>query len=83
MSEKYLGYSIAADDDNLAIPGYTLTQSDHSSNNKPGGVCVYYKKFLPLRVLDIQYLHECIHFELKTGDKFCDFVALYRSPSQT
>ena len=39
--------------------------------------------FLPLRVLDIQYLHECINFELKVGDKLCSFVAYYRSPSQT
>ena len=34
--------------------------------------------FLPLRVLDIQYLHECINFELKIGDKLCNFAALYR-----
>ena len=36
-----------------------------------------------LRVLDIQYLNECINFELKIGDKLCTFVALYRSPSQS
>ena len=41
------------------------------------------KIFLPLQVLDIQYLLECINFELKIGDKLCKFVALYRSPSQT
>ena len=77
LSETYLDSSVAPDDDNLEI------RSDHTSNNNPGGVCVYYKHFLPLRVLDIQYLHECINFELKIGDKFCNFVALYRSPSQT
>ena len=38
---------------------------------------------MPLRVLDIKYLHECINFEIKIGDKLCNFVALYRSPSQT
>ena len=38
---------------------------------------------MPLRVLDIQYLLECINFELKIGVKLCNFVALYRSPSQT
>ena len=36
-----------------------------------------------LRVLDIQYLNECINFELKIGDKLCTFVALYRSPNQS
>ena len=45
-------------------------------------VCVYYKNLLLLRVLDMQYLHECINFELKIGEKLCNFVALYISPSQ-
>ena len=36
-----------------------------------------------VRVLDIQYLNECINFELKIGDKLCTFVALYRSRSQS
>ena len=35
-------------DDNLEISGYGLVRSDHPSNNKRGGVCVYYKIFLPL-----------------------------------
>ena len=83
LSETYLDSSGAPDDDNLLISGYSLVRSDHPSNNKRGGVCVYYKTFLPMRVLDIQYLHECINFELKIGDKLCNFVALYRSPSQT
>ena len=28
-------------------------------------------------------LQESICFELKTGDKTCDFLSLYRSPSQS
>ena len=83
LSEAYLDSSVAPDDDNLEISGYSLVRSDHPSNNKRGGVCVYYKHFLPLRVLDIQCLHECINFELKIGDKLYNFVALYKSPSQT
>ena len=38
---------------------------------------------MPLIVLDIQYLNECINFGLKIGDKLCTFAALYRSPSQS
>ena len=83
LSETYLDSSVAPDDDNLEISGCSLFRSDHPSNNKRGGVCAYCKNFLPLRVLDIQYLHECINFELKIGDKLCYFVAFYRSPSQT
>ena len=83
LSETYLDSSVAPDDGNLEISGYSLVRFDHLSKNKCGGVCVYYKNCLPLRVLDIQYLDQCINFELKIGDKLCNFVALYRPPSQT
>ena len=59
----------------MAISGYNLIRSDHPSNNKRGGVCIYYKNFLPLRVLSIQYL--------QVGCKICNFISLYRSRSQT
>ena len=55
----------------------------HPTNTKRGGVCIYYKKCLPLRVLNIIFLNECINFELRIGDKTCNFVVLYRSPSQS
>ena len=83
LSETYLDSTVASDDENLEITGYNLVRSDHPANNERGGVCLYYKTYLPLRVLDIQYLNECINFELKIGDKLCTFVALYRSPSQS
>ena len=83
LSETYFDSSTSSDDDNLAISGYNLIRSDHPSNNKRGGVCIYYKNFLPLRVLGIQYLQECINFELNIGGKICNFISLYRSPSQT
>ena len=83
LSETYLDSSTTSDDDNLAISGYNLIRSNHPSNNKRGGVCIYYKNFLPLRVLSIQYLQEYINFELNIGGKICNFISLYRSPSQT
>ena len=69
LSETYLDSTVASDDENLEITGYNLVRSDHPANTKRGGVCLYYKTCLPLRVLDIQYLNECINFELKIGDK--------------
>ena len=82
LSETYLDSSTTSDDDNLAISGYNLIRSDHPSNNKRGGVCIYYKNFLPLRVFSIQYLQECVNFELNIGGKICNFIFLYRSRSQ-
>ena len=83
LSETYLDSSTTSDDDNLAISGYNLIRSDHPSNNKRYGVCIYYKNFLHLRVLSIQYLQEYINFELNIGGKICNFISLYRSLSQT
>ena len=83
ISKTYLDSSTAYDDSNLEIAGYNLIRSDHSSNKKRGGVCIFYKNSLPLRVLSIHYLQECINFELKIGDKLCNFISLYRSPSQS
>ena len=60
-----------------------LIRSDHPSSNKRGGIYIYYKHFLPLRILNVQYLQECINFEMKIDDKNCNFRSLYRPPSQT
>ena len=81
--EIYLDSGTLSDDNNLEISGYTLVRSDHHSNSKKGGVCIYYTSFLPLRILNVQYLQESICFELKIGDKTCNFLSLYRSPSQS
>ena len=83
LSETYLDSTVASSDENLQISGYNLVRSDHPANTKRVGVCLYYKTCLSLRVLGIQYLKECINFELKIGDKLCTFAALYRSPSQS
>ena len=83
LSETYLDCSTTSDGDNLAISGYNVIRPDHPSNNKHGGVCIYYKKLLPLHVLSIKYLQECINFELDIGGKICNFISLYRFPSQT
>ena len=48
LSETYLDSTIRSDNDNLEIPGYNLVRSDHPSNNKRGGVCIYCKASLPL-----------------------------------
>ena len=56
LSETYLDSSTTSDDDNLTISGYNLIRSNHPSNNKCGGICIYYKNVLPLHVLSIQYV---------------------------
>ena len=81
-SETYLDSSNSHDDNNLQIPGYNLYRVDHPLNIKRGGVCIYCKISLPLKIKNIQYLQECINFEIKIKGKLCNFITLYRSPNQ-
>ena len=55
-----------------------MIRFDHPSNNKRGGFGIYYKNFLPLKFIDVNYLSESILFQLQIGS-----ISLYRSPSQT
>ena len=82
-SETYLDSKIPLGDDNLEISGYMLFHSDHPSNTRRRGVRLYYKNNLLLRVVNIGYLNECLTLELKVGDKICNLVVLYRSPSDS
>ena len=62
--------------------GYDLFRADHPSNTKRGGVCIYYRNSLHLKILSIQYLQECINFEISIEGKRCRFLPLYCSPNQ-
>ena len=53
LSEIYVNSSIPYDDDNLETLGSNLIRADHPSEDKRGGVCIYYKNTLPLKVPDI------------------------------
>ena len=82
LSQTFLNSDISCDDKNLQLPGFDLIRVDYPSNVKRGGVCIYYRNLLPLKLTNIHYLNECITFEIKYGDKICNFVSLYRSPNQ-
>ena len=83
LAETFLNSDILSDDNDIAIPGYSLLRSDHPSNSRRGGVCLYYRQSLPLKVLDLNYLDECIIFEINIEGKQCFFLLNYRSPSQS
>ena len=42
-----------------------------------GGVCIYFRNYLPLKILKIDNLQETITFELQIDSKICKFVFLY------
>ena len=85
ISETFLDSTIASDDPRLVLEGYSIIRSDHTSNSKRGGVCIYYKSHLPLvQRSDLTNLDECIVCELQNSRSKRVFItALYRSPSQS
>ena len=82
-SETYLNSETFSNNENLNIPGYNLIRVDHLSNDKRGGVFIYFKESLPLRLYNVSHLNECICFEIMISNKLCNFIPLYRSPSQS
>ena len=83
LSETYHDPKTLLDDDNLDIAGYKLVRSDHPSNSKRGGVCIYYKEPLLLRFINANYSNECVRFIIRIGEKLCSFISLYRTSNQT
>ena len=73
----------AYDDENLMIEGYNIVRSEHSPNSGRGGVGLYYKNSLVLKILHIKCFQECIVFQVLIWKKLSNFISLYQSPSQT
>ena len=83
VSEIFLNSETTPNDPNLEIPSYNMYRADHPSNCKRGGVCIFYEATIPLRVLNMSNLNECINFEVSIANKMCHFIHLYRSPNLT
>ena len=60
LSKTYLNSGILSEDPNLEANGYDLIRADHQSNVKRGGVRIYYENHLPLKLININFLHECL-----------------------
>ena len=52
LTETFLNSSILGDDNRIKIDGYNLIRSDHPSDSKKSGVCIYYKEHIPLILRD-------------------------------
>ena len=83
LSDSYLNSTILSNDQNLCLDSYKLICSDHPKNIKQGGVCIYYREILPVKVIQINYLSECLVCEINYDNKNIFIVTLYRSASQT
>ena len=49
LSETYLDFPAPYDDPRLNLSGYKLARADNLSNNKSGGVGIYFKETLVIQ----------------------------------
>ena len=83
LSEAFLNSSIQSDDNRIKIDGYNLIRSDHPSDPKKGGVCIYYKSHIPLVTRnDICTLDNCLVTEIRSQNEICFLTCIYYSPRQ-
>ena len=82
ISETYFDSLVKSEDDDLRINGYKLIRMDHSLNTKTGGVCMYYKESLVVKMINISYLQECLLCQVMIDNIRGCIALIYRSPSQ-
>ena len=81
LSETFLSLSVSSTLDSLNIDGYNIVRSDHPSGSKRGGVCCYFKESLPIRILKITSMTECLILEMLYSNELVTVSVIYRSPS--
>ena len=59
LSETYLDSSYHTDDDQLAFTGYNLIRADKPNNINRGGVWIYHRETLPVKIINVNILNEC------------------------
>ena len=52
---------------------FNFVRVDDLPDTNCGSVYLYCKCSLPLKVIDVSYLQQCINFEVKIGNKACNF----------
>ena len=81
LCETSLNDSIQVPDN--ILPGYKFNACNHPGGNRSGGVGIFYKETLPLKIRDDLSFEECLVSELIFGRKRIFFSVLYRNPENT
>ena len=63
-----------------ALPGYIYHPLNNPDGSRNGGVGIFYKDSLPLKIRDDLSFDECLVTELKFGHKNIFFTVFYRNP---
>ena len=82
LVKLFLDSSFESNDKDLTIEGSNLIRSDHPSNSKRGGVCIYYKESLAVRIVNIfNWIPSLQSYSTKRKKGYVAVV--YKSPSQS
>ena len=81
LCETSLNDSIKVPDN--ILPGYKFNACNHPGGHPCGGVGIFYKESLPLKIRDDLSFGECLVSELIFGHKRIFFSVLYRNPENT
>ena len=68
--------------ENIQLDGCGLIISDHHSDSKRGGVCLYCKESLGIKMVNLSARNECILWKISIENCKGFIVIMYRSPSQ-
>ena len=79
----FLDSSFESDDKDLMLMVIIWFDLITQVTLRGGGVCFYYKESLPVRLVDITFLPECLAYEIKIQNKKGYVAIMYRSPSQS
>ena len=69
ISETFLNNTDKNND--LNLNGYSFLRVDYPSNPKNGGICIYYKETLALKMIPILYLNESLLCQVTIRPKKC------------
>ena len=78
LSESFLSPSVSSTLDSLNTDDYNIVRSDHPSGSKKGGVCCYFKESLPIRMLKITPMTECLVLIMLYNNKLVIVSVIYR-----
>ena len=82
ISESYLDSTVPLDN-SLSLYGCNLTHANHPYNVKRGGVCMYYRENVSLRIISASYFDQCLLCEVTFQNQKGYIAVIYCSQSQS
>ena len=83
LSETFLNNTVKDEDIFIEDFSKTIFRSDHPGGDQVGGVCIYFKKNLPIkRRKDLEIMQRSVVTEMNLNRQKIFFVVICRSPNQ-